>query len=105
MSDEPTNNPQPEKTPANAPQEVQSQQQDKQPETKQVNFSESAVKNAGDQGVFFNPAVGVNTPDPFISQDVKPVSPPPGQTISPTPPIQSIIPSVSTSGTENTSDE
>jgi len=105
MSDEQTNNPQPEKTPTNVPQDVQSQPQGKQPETKQINLSESSVKTAGDQGVFFNPAVGVHTPDPFVSQDVKPAPSSPAQTIVSTSPAQPVTPPVSTSGTESTSGE
>jgi len=53
-------------------------------EIRPVELNESFAKKSGDQGVFFNPAVGINTPDPFASQDVTP--PQPAQTIAPTPP-------------------
>ncbi len=84
MSDENVDNVQPEKTSVITPQEApqENKQQEKPPEIKQVDFSESAIKNAGDQGVFFNPKIGVSTPDPFVSQDIVQTQPPPTQTIT-----------------------
>lgn len=87
MSDENVNNVQPEKPSIVAPQE--SKQQEKPPEIKQINFSESAIKNAGDQGISLNPVGGHNT-NPFVSQDIV-QSQPPVQMIVPTPPSAEAI--------------
>ncbi|MCI0549365.1 MAG: hypothetical protein L0287_00265 [Anaerolineae bacterium] len=63
-----------------------SKPQEKTTEVRPVELSESFANKAGDQGVFFSPAVGISTPDPFVAQDVTPSQPPPSQTIAPTPP-------------------
>lgn len=99
MSDEKVDNVQPEKPSVIMSQETpqENKQQEKPPEViKQVDFSESAIKNAGDQGVFFNPSVGISTPDPFVSQDI---AQPPSL------PAQIIIPPAQSSGGKNSSGE
>jgi len=106
MSDENADTVQPEKpsvTPQVVPQE--SKQQEKPPEVKQVDFSESLTKNAGDQGVFFNPTIGVNTPDPFVSQDIVQTQLPLVQTITPPPPVQTITLPTQSSGGESSGGE
>ncbi|MBI3151563.1 MAG: hypothetical protein HYZ21_05490 [Chloroflexi bacterium] len=105
MSDENTQNMQTSDKQSPVPQEKSqnNSQVSPPPETKQTNLSEAVIKNAGDQGVFFNPAVGVNTPDPFVSQDATQTQPPPAQTV--TPPAQSITPSAQTGGGDNSGGE
>ena len=96
MSDEQTNNSQPEKPSTNTPREAQqeSKPQEKPSETKQLNFSESAVKNAGDQGISLNP-VGSHNTNPFMAQDIvqtqpaAQITPPPTATVTPPPAAQS----------------
>jgi len=81
MSDEKTNNPQPEKQPVATPQDAH--QESTSPETKQINFSESAIKNAGDQGISLKP-VGSHDTNPFLSQDIAQTQPA-GPTVAPKP--------------------
>ena len=98
MSDEKAENKPPEKTMDSKPQETSqaSQPQEKPTEVKPVELTETFANKAGDQGVFFNPVVGINTPDPFVSQDVTPSQPLPTQTIAPTsPPTQPTPPTSS----------
>jgi hypothetical protein len=71
MSDENADAVQPEKpsvTPQVTPQES------KQAEIKSFEFAESAIKNAGDQGISLNPVGGHDT-NPFVSQDIVQVQP------------------------------
>lgn len=93
MSDEKVDNAQPEKSSVITPQEAhqESKQQEKPPEIKQVNLSESATKNAGDQGISLNPVGGHDT-NPFVSQDIV-QSQPVVQIETPTPPsVETVIP-------------
>ena len=109
MSDEKAENKPLEKPVGSKPQETSqaSKPQEKPTEVRPVELSESFANKAGDQGVFFNPAVGINTPDPFVSQDVTPSQPPPAQTIAPTlPPAQPATPTPPvSSGGDNASGE
>ena len=101
MSDEKTNNPQSEKPPVATPQELH--QESKPPETKQLNFSESAIKNAGDQGISLNP-VGSHATNPFVAQDIVQVQPP-AQTIAPKPlSAEAVTPQPTAQSSGSTSD-
>ena len=95
MSDENAENKPLEKPIESKPQETSqtSKPQEKPTDVRPVELRESFANKAGDQGVFFNPVIGINTPDPFVSQDVSPSQPPLAQTVAPTPtPAQPITP-------------
>ena len=73
MSEEQSNSVQPEKSSVTT--QNQESSQNNGSEVKQLNFSESAIKNAGGQGVSLKP-VGSHTTNPFTSQDVTQAQPP-----------------------------
>ncbi len=71
------------------------QQQESPPISKQIEIREFAGKaEAGDQGVFFSPTIDINTPDPFVSQDIVQSQPTPVQTITPLPSAEQTIPTL-----------
>ncbi|MBE0684354.1 MAG: hypothetical protein IH589_20810 [Anaerolineales bacterium] len=91
MSDENADVVQPEKpsvAPQVVPQEIKPQE--KTPEIKQVDLSESFTKNAGDQGISLNP-VGSQATNPFTAQDIV-QSQPPAQVVTPTPSAEIVTP-------------
>lgn len=86
----------------NKPQETpqDSKPQEKPTEVKPVELKESFANKSGDQGVFFNPTVGINTPDPFAPQDVTPSQSPTSQIVPP-PPVQPLNPPAQSSGSDS----